>query len=326
MNSAIRQKPEPGKTRPRLVPALAVLSLLLWLTGGLAISAMNVMDEDSLSDVQAQTGLSLVARVRTTGGNMRITGTGYLDLDNVTINNSNAAGFGRIGDYNDPATLDIGRSGTDVRMQLIFPNGMDGGTELNEVPSIQAGIVNWTNSAGTPVNIGSLSINQIYQNRMIWTAWFHTSGLNLLLQLNGDITDTQIATRGGGRGVSLQNMLFSFSSDSNNTSPGRGPGYFTFGGASSMAIDIYTAEKVWAAGEQGFFTNPGTADGRRRSLMRISYPVTGSVRIRNGRIGSDAGGWNNYGPIIMEAMSGGEVTIEFPHSTGTGVLFFNPDV
>lgn len=331
MISAIRQNPEPGTTRRRLFPALAVLSLLFWLMCGIALSAMNLMDEDSLSDVQAQTGLSLVARVRTTGGNLRVTGTGYLDLGNVTINNGNANNFGRIGDYDDPAILDIGRSGTSVRMQLTFPNGMNGATESLEVPSIQAGTVLWTDSTSptpVPVNVGTLAINQIYQNRMRWTAWFHQTGLNLLLELNGDITDIRIDPPGDGTGggVSLQNTLFSLYGNS-NTTPGQADGYFTFGGATGMAIDIYTAEKVWAAGEQGFFTNPGTVDGRNRSLMRISYPVTGSFRIRNGRI-QDAvtDVWNNYGPIIMENMTGGEVTIEFPHSTGTGVLFFNPDV
>ena len=330
MISIVRQNSGQVRMNRRLVPLTAVLCLLVLLAGGSAFSSMDLMDEDSLSDIQAQTGLSLVAKVRTTAGNMRITGTGYIDLDGVTINNS-GTGYGRIGDFDDPATLDVGKDGgTAVRMRLTFPNGMNGATELNEVPSIQAATVNWTNAAGTPVNIGSLSINQIYQNNMRWTAWFHDNGgMNLLMELNGDITNTQIDPPGDGSGggVSLQNMLFSQYGDGNNTAPGRAAGYFNFGGASSMVIDIYTAEKVWAAGEQGFFTDPGTADGRNRTLMRITYPVTGSVRIGNGRI-QDAvtDAWNNYGPIIMENMTGGEITIEFPHSVGTGVIYFNPDV
>ena len=288
----------------RLLRGCAAIFLAVLVLCGPAWAGMSLMDEDSLSDVQGQTGLSMVARVRTSGGNMRLTATGYLDLDGVTINNSNG-GFARIGDYDDPATLDIGRAGTSTRMQLTLPNGMNGATELQEVPSIQAATVSWNG-----VNMGTLQINRIYQNQSRLTAWVHSDGQDLMAELNYDIDEVG-TYKGTGRQAWLQHWLFSANNNGNQTNPGRGTGYFTFGPGQ---IDIYTAA----------LKGTGSIDETARTIMRVSYPVSGSFRLNNGRIGTSAS-WHDYGPIIMDGMTGGEVTIYMPISASSGQVNFYPD-
>lgn len=305
-------------------PALLALTIFLaaaWLGAGSSLAGMSLMDEDSLNDVQGQTGLSLVARVRTTAGGMRITATSntsvqsYLDFGVVTMNNS-GGGFGRIGDVDDPATLDIGRNGANIRMKLQLPNGYDGANETTEIPSIQGINLLVSDSAGVATNAGTLSINRIQQDRSALTLWCHATGMNLLAELRGDIQEVSLTNHQSA--LVIQDTYFSATKAGTSEAPTLGTGYFNFGNSTNgMQIDIYTGT-----------TTAATDD----SIIRITYPVSGTVIFRNGRIsnpnspgrpGTQAGNelghtatTNDYGPIIMENMSGGEVTIYLPVSAG----------
>jgi hypothetical protein len=315
-------QPKSTERRPgRRFAAVIALTALLWLAGS-ALAGMSVIDDDTLSDVEAATGLSMVLHLQTTAGeidmNSTYNGTStFVDFQGVTINNS-GTGFANIGDTDDPVKVDVGTGGGTSYLQFQFPNGMSTtDNQHNEVPSIQASTVNWSNSAGVAVNIGSLSINQIYQNDSIMRFSTLGDGLGLLAELNADITSIYL-TKGttqanagypnsSGAHLNLQDMYFCNAIGGTYSSPSRGTGYFSFGSAASpMTIQI---------GTNGTLTT-----------MQLNYVVSGSVVLRNAETGKDAAGnYHDYGPLVMAGISGGNITITMPLSTSTGQVWFAPD-
>lgn len=290
---------------------------------------MALLDEDRLSDVQCKAGLSLVARAQTTGGTLRITSTGYLELDNWTINNNNG-GFAQLGYPWAPATLDWGNDGTRYYMRLVLPNNMG---DAN-APSGQADLYMGSYRAGTIYRetLGQLQINHVYNNQSRWTLGGNTTGFRGALEYHMQIEEIRIQKGTGSRAavVLYNNYMYgmpnSFGTGSQlpaswtgytrtPTTPSDTLMYCSFGILPDypMQVDIYTLATV----------PTGTPANSQTTRMRISYAIQGSFRVQNtyvGYTGSVPGngysGAHRYGPILMDNFhrngNSGGIVIELP--------------
>ncbi len=282
---------------------LAILAAVLALAVPIqAVQArMAVMEDDDLSQVQAQLGASLILQARTTTGYLQMNSSNYIRLSAVQISGNGTVGTpggtadGCIGyestALGGPALLDFytrtndppayidysnydppGNMGTSVNpplrsetvVRLLFPSGY---SDTATTPDLYSPlIINGT-------TIGNLRIRDLYQqdSRMYLYVPQTTNLQTLWLDSEWEFDITEISiSKGAGQGMTISHLFINQTPVGANTSPTRGTGRGRIGRPERGAtIDVYTTGGLTTIFSN--FTIQGTIRAQNISLGGVSF-------------------------------------------------------
>jgi hypothetical protein len=299
----------------RIVTFISILLLFFGVSvyDSPAYAKMKAMDEDSLSQIEGQEGITLglnftVSSVLTGkfsfGNDLTTALAQSINVGTVTIGNGAGEGFG----IDTNLTIDVGSNTTD-NITWLYLSGL-------VLPSTDTGICIAANDIGVTVNsntwtLGNIDITGLYMGRSLTTLTpNYIAGDAPWLSLSGSTSGGGGIVFYAGMGLYINNVKFAYTTDSMNISGiyiyGASPNIATGTPASWPALTgnmqiggVFNTYDIHGNFTGTYNTGPATFDvGSNSSGTEIIFnlPMALSVRVKDFQMDST----HDFGPMALD--------------------------